>query len=84
MAADAELPGIITQNHGIAQEFVCLNATPTTPPRWRPDRVRGDLQRVEAQPVEMPLRDSSLNRVCGLAFRRAIAAADRPWFRMES
>ena len=31
MAADVELPGIITQNHGIAQEFVCLNATPQRP-----------------------------------------------------
>ena len=28
MLADVELPGIVTQNHGIAQEFVRLNAAP--------------------------------------------------------
>jgi len=26
--ADVELPGIVTQNHGIAQKFMRLNAAP--------------------------------------------------------
>jgi hypothetical protein len=28
VAADVELPGIVTQNDGVAQEFVCLNTAP--------------------------------------------------------
>ena len=29
--ADVELPGVIAQHHGIAQEFVRLNAAPQSP-----------------------------------------------------
>jgi len=50
---DVELPGIVTQNHGVAQEFMRLNATPQRALGGDPDRVRADLQCVEAQPIEM-------------------------------
>ncbi len=36
-----ELPGIIAQHHGIAQEVVSRGCCPRSPPRWQsaPDRV---------------------------------------------
>src|SRR5258708_25226773 len=55
MLTDVELPRVITQNHGIAQEFVRLNATPQRTLGGDPDRLGRDLQRVEVQPVEMRL-----------------------------
>src|ERR1019366_4376607 len=45
--ADVELPGIITQNHGIAQEFVRLNAAPQRTLGGDPDRLARGRPRVE-------------------------------------
>ena len=53
--ADVELPGIVTQHDGIAEEFVRLNAAPQRTLGGDPDRLRRDLQCVEPQPVEMRL-----------------------------
>jgi len=50
--ADVELPGVVAQNHGVAQEFVRLNAAPQRRFGGDPHWVRRDLQRGEAEPLE--------------------------------
>jgi hypothetical protein len=51
--ADVELPGIVTQNHGVAQKFVRMNAAPQCPFGGDPDRVGRDLQRVEVSRITL-------------------------------
>jgi len=53
MPADVELPRIIAQDYGIAQEFVRLNAAPQRALGGDPDWIGRDFQRGEAEPVEM-------------------------------
>ena len=51
--ADVELPGVIAQHHGVAQEFVRLNAAPQCALGGDLHRIGRDVQRGEAEPVEM-------------------------------
>jgi len=51
--ADVKLPGVIAQNHRVAQKLMRLNAAPQRRFGGNPDRVGRDLQRGEAEPVEM-------------------------------
>ena len=53
MSADVELSSVIAQDRGVAQKFMCLNAAPQCALGGDPDRVRRDLKRGEAQPLEM-------------------------------
>ena len=78
-----ELPGIVTQHDGIAEEFVRLNAAPQRALGGDPDRLGRDLQRVEAQPVEMRQPRGLISEPRLRSGRqRAIEAAGRPWSRM--
>ena len=74
MPADVELPGVVAQNHGIAQKFVRLNAAPQRRFGGDPGRVRRDLQRVEAQPVEMCLPGGLVAEPC---LRFSLQTGDR-------
>jgi hypothetical protein len=56
--------GSIAQNHGIAEKFVRLNAAPQCPFRGDPDRLGRNLQRVEAEPVEMCLPGGLVAEPC--------------------
>src|SRR5260370_37025090 len=49
MLTDVELPRVITQNHGIAQEFVRLNAAPQRTLGGDPDRLGRFLRSIESQ-----------------------------------
>ena len=64
MMADVELSGIIAQHHGVAEEFVRLNAAPQSALGGDPHRVGRDVERGEAEPVEMRQPSCLIGEAC--------------------
>src|SRR5271165_294582 len=67
--ADVELPGIVAQDHRVAEELVRLNAAPQGALGGDPHGVGRDIQRGEAEPVEMR-QPRGLIGEAGLRLRR--------------
>ena len=61
--ADRELAGIITDQHGIRQKAVGLDAAPQRPLGGDQRRVGGHPQRRDAEPVEVPLLGGLIGEV---------------------
>ena len=62
--ADVELSGVVAENHGLAQEFVRVDAAPRRALGDDPLRLRREAQRGQPEPVEMRLPGPMVVKSC--------------------